>query len=921
MNKVYTLLVVLSALPYIAFAQTIELSGFVRDSIGNGLELANIVATNKAEGTLESYGITDQRGRYKLQLTKGNTYDVKISFLGLKSEVVEISIALNADDHVRNFILKEDPNHLDTVELVYEMPVTIKGDTIVYNTDSFTNGNEKKLGDVLKKLPGVEVNDNGQIEVEGKVVNKVMIEGKEFFDGDTKLATKNIPADALKKVEILKNYNEVSQMRGLGNDQDQVAINLKLKEGKTNFWFGEVTAGVGQGENFRYLGKAKLFYYSPKGSLNVISDFNTIGEVPFSFQDYFNFTGGFRNFNQRGGTSFNVSDGGLGFLTTQNDRANEIATGFAAANFTYTVNSAWDISGFALLSDTETDFVNNSLNTFINQGFTQGFNEITDQQNQLGMAKLSSVYKPNSSLQLDYDLLVKKSKQTEFSNGTSFVTRDTEVQSDVVNQAKANEPFSVNQNVNLYYTIDENNILAATVQHLLSEEDPFYRATLSQEPFTIPDPNDSMNEISTIDFLPGANGLFDINQNKYSRTNKLDAKVDYYHVLNKLSNLNFTVGTTQSTQDFNSNLFQVLETGSRDAITETEAGIPVGNEVTFNFSDLFVGLRYKVKSGIFTFTPGVTVHNYKTKSSQLGRTTQDTDVLLLPDVFTVVDFAQGKSLRINYQMTAQYTDVTNFAEGILFTNYNSLFRGNRAIENAIFHNASVNYHSFSMFNFTSLFGSVNYLRRVDPIKITGQFVGINQIASPINNTNFYDETISANAGFSKRFKKWKLNLSANGSFSDLNNIVNGEDRNTRNLSHSYRTSAETNFKEAPNFEIGYRFTSTNSDNGVTDRTFFTNRPFANAQWNLLNGFTLGADWSLYNYNDDDDSTDIDNRYSFLEASLNYQKPDSNWEFHFRAMNLLNVAVISSNSVSDFSISNTEYYVQPRIAMFSVKYNL
>ena len=69
-----------------------------------------------------------------------------------------------------------------------------------------------------------------------------MIEGKDFFDGDTKLATQNIPADALKKVEVLKNYNEVSQMRGLGNDQDNVAINLKLKEGKKNFWFGEVTA-------------------------------------------------------------------------------------------------------------------------------------------------------------------------------------------------------------------------------------------------------------------------------------------------------------------------------------------------------------------------------------------------------------------------------------------------------------------------------------------------------------------------------------------------------------------------------------------------------------------------------------------------------------------------------------------------------
>lgn len=911
----------LLALPLTLFAQSITLRGVVKDSIGSPLELANIIATNKAEGTLESYGITDASGRYRLDLTKGITYDLKVSYLGLQSVNEEITVAQDAQDISKDFTLKEDPNQLDNVELVYEMPVTIRGDTIVYNTDSFTNGNEKKLGDVLKKLPGIEVNDDGEIEVEGKAVSKVMIEGKDFFDGDSKLATKNIPADALKKVEVLKNYNEVSQMRGLGNDQDNVAINIKLKEGKTNFWFGDLTAGTGDGEKFRYLGKAKLFYYSPKGSINIITDFNNTGEVPFTFRDYFNFTGGFRNFNQRGGTSFNVSDSGLGFLTTQNNRANEIETGFVAANFTYTVNPKWDISGLALFSDNKINFVNNSLNTFINQGFTQGFNESTDQRNQLGMAKLSSVYKPNANLQFDYDVLVKKSKQTEFSDGTSIVIRDGAVQEDMVDQDKENEPFSINQNVNLYYTLDENNIFSGTIQHLYQDEDPFYNATLSQEPFTAPDPADMTNEISAIDFMPGANGLFDINQNKNIKTNKLDAKLDYYYILNKKSNINITVGTTLSRQHFNSNLFQILETGTVDDLTETVDGTVIGNDVAFNFSDVFLGLHYKLKAGIFTITPGLTLHNYTTKSEQLGTTTEDSDVRLLPDLFTVLDFSQGKSLRVNYQMTAQYTDVNNFAEGLLFNNYNSLYRGNREIENAIYHNASINYFSFSMFNFTSIFGGINYSRRVDPIKTSGSFVGINQVASPVNNTNFADETLSANARFSKRFKKWKLNLSANGSYSDLNNIINGEDRNTKNLTQNYRTSAETNFKEAPNFEIGYNFTSTNSDNGVTDRTFFTNRPFANAEYNFGKGFTIGADWSLYNYDDNDDSTEIDNMYSFLEANLYYQKPDSQWEFRIQATNLLNVDTISSNNVNDFQISNTEYFVQPRIAMFTVKYNL
>lgn len=92
------------------------------------------------------------------------------------------------------------------------MPVTIKGDTGTCNADSFQNGSERKLEDIFANLPGVEINENGQIEVEGKVVNKLMVNGKDFFDGDTKLASKNIPSKAVDKIQVLRNYSEVGQL-------------------------------------------------------------------------------------------------------------------------------------------------------------------------------------------------------------------------------------------------------------------------------------------------------------------------------------------------------------------------------------------------------------------------------------------------------------------------------------------------------------------------------------------------------------------------------------------------------------------------------------------------------------------------------------------------------------------------------------
>jgi len=883
-------------------AQSVRISGTVKDDAGTPLELANVIATHSDTGEMESYAISNTAGKFQFNLPSGYNYSLVASFLGLAPTTRELNIGKDADDITLDFVLLPAENQLDDVEIVYEMPVVVRGDTIVYNTDSFTNGTEQKLGDILKKLPGVTVSDDGEIQVEGQTVSKVMIEGKDFFDGSSKLAVKNIPADALKKVEVLKNFNEIDQMRGLGNDQDNIAINLKLKEGKKNFWFGEIQGGLGDGEKTRYLGSTKLFYYSSKGSINVIGNTNNTGDVPFTFRDYLNFTGGFRNFNQRGGTSFNIADSGLSFLTTQNNRASEISTNFGAANFSYEASDAWDISGFALFSDNSTDFIQRSLRNYIATEATEVNTETSEQRNQLGMVKFSSIYKPNDKLQLDYDILAKKSEQSEMTDALSIFTDSGNVVTNPITEEKNNNPFSLNQNLNAYYTLDEKNIFAGFVQHLYQKEDPFYSATVQQQPFT---------QILPLDTNQSD---FDINQDKMIETNKIDSKIDYYYVINDKSNLNLTLGTTLSRQNFNSNIFQILDNGSLNNFV----GDSLNNDVTYKFSDVFVGAHYKFKTGIFTFTPGLTLHNYTVSSEQLGTETSESEFKLLPDLYAIAQFKQSESLRLDYQMTADYTDVNNFAEGYVFNNYNRMFRGNREIENAIFHSARLNYFNFNMFNFTNINGGLSYTKRIDAIKSQTAIDQINQASSPIN-SNFVDEVLSANGRFQKTFRKWKANLSGSVSYSELNNIVNAQPTLSQNFTQNYQGSVETNFKNAPNFEIGYNRSINNYENGGLERIFYTDRPFANVDVKFLNGFTFTADWSYYNYYDKDDTTQ--NEYSFIEAGLRYQKPESKWEFRLDGTNLLNVDSLNNDSFNETYSTTTEYFVQPRILMASIKYNL
>ena len=896
-------------------AQSIKVRGTIKDSIGAPLELANVIATIKSSGEIESYAITNFEGRFQLDLPKNETYILRASFLSYETKERELSIAADSENMNIDFVLKSQASELDGVEIIYEMPVTVKGDTIIYNADSFTTGEERKLGDVMKKLPGVEVNEDGEIEVEGKTVTKVMVEGKDFFDGDSKLATKNIPADAVDKVEVLRNYNEVDQMRGLGNDQDNIAINIKLKEGKKNFWFGEVTAGAGIAEDEgRYLVHPKLFYYSPKYSINLITDFNNIGEVPFTRRDYFNFTGGFRNFNRGGGTNFNISDSDLGFAVAQNDRASDIDTKFVAGNFSWALNKSLDLSGFAILSDNKTNIISNSIRQFITTGATENTSSASDQRNQLAMLKLSGVYKPNTNFQLDYDALVKTSKQTEDASTLSIVGP----QQNDISEVKENKPFSVNQNTNIYYTLNDKNIFAAQAQYLYQDEDPFYRAVQDSIPFrgvftTITNPSDSNLDI----FAPLQQAeRYSVNQEKNVKSSKFDAKVDYYYVLNNVSNLNLTVGSTLSNQQFNSGIFQILDNGSNNTFSDEE----FNNDVVFDFSDVFFGMHYKLKTGKFILTPGVTLHNYNIKNEQLGSISKQNDWRVLPDVNVILELKKSENIRFNYAISANYTDVNDFAEGYVFNNYNRLFRGNRELENALSHTYNLTYFSFNLFNYTNISGNINYSRRIDAIKTRSEIAGINQVSSPVNiDSNFPDETLSVFGRFSKRIKKLQFALNANVAVSNTFNNINTEVRESKSLTQSYRASVRSSFRDWPNFEVGYRYVANEYDNGGLKQTFFTNRPYANVNVQFLKDFNLVAEWDYYRYTND--AKTVENKYSFVNADLYYRKGESPWEFAVQATNILDTSFLNNDSFNDQFNTTSQYFVLPRIVMFVVKYDL
>lgn len=885
----------------------LKLQGVVTDSLNAPLELANVVAINKESNALESYGITNEEGKFQLELGTNTSYKMQVSYVGMQT--FEEVLTTQESDLTRNYTLAMD-NALDAVELVYEMPVVVKGDTLVYNADSFNTGTERKLGDVLENLPGVQINEDGQIEVEGKVVNKLMVNGKDFFDGDTKLATENIPSNAVSKVEVLRNYSEVGQLSGVRNNQDNVALNIKLKEGKENFWFGNITAGGGASpDNELYLLQPKLFYYSPKYSLNFIGDLNNIGEVALNRRDIRNFGGGFQAPSRSSGTNINLGDNGLNFLTSQNN-ALEIENKLATANFSYSPNGALDLSGFAIFNSSRILSRETSLVQYTNaelgipdEATEQSSRERSDQ----GLIKLSASYQPNLNNQMDYDVLGRISNDRQNQNLFSSVLGNTTQYDEV-------KPYSINQSLNYYYTLDEDNIFAFEAQHLIRDEDPFYNAVLVNDP----NADDVFDTTANALGLDNTLNTYDLGQNRRIKSNQLDAKLDYFHIINQRSNINFTLGTILSSQEFNSNIFQFLADGSEFNPTPTFNNGQDTNDTQYNFSDLYLGVHYRVKSGKFTVTPGFSVHAYGNKNTQFGTTFKDNFFRVLPDFETRIQFKKSEQLTFRYEMRNQFTDVTRLAQGIVLNNYNSIQFGEPELQNALSNNLSLFYSSFNLFNYTNVFARAAYSNNIDQIRSLTNFESVVRTSSFFN-SDFADETFSVFGRVQRTFGKLRASINARFNYSKINQFVQGVQSLNEGITQTYTPGLRTNFKVAPNVSLSYRYSVTNNNQGNRETKFVTNAPTIEVDAYIWKRVTFRTD---YSYTNQDLGNGQSQSFQNWNARISYRKDrDSKWEYEIRATNLLNIDSQVRNSANNISVFSQETFIQPRFITFRLVYTL
>lgn len=889
----FLLLILLPLAGFSSFSQTITISGKVTDSLKNPLAHANVLAIPESDDETVRFAITEANGHYKLRLSKSQTYTITISFLGFTSQTSQIS---GTDkDQTKDFILHENPDQLKEIILNYVPPIVVKKDTITYDVGKFVTGEERKLRDALKTLPGVEVDRIGNVTVQGKKVTRVLVENKTFFTGDSKLAVNNIPADAVDKVEIIDDYNDVPMLKGL-QDSDDMAMNIKLKEDKKKFVFGDVEGGAGIKN--RYLLHPSLFYYSPKTNVNFIGDLNNQGIKSFSFRDYMEFEGGFGKLISNSGSYFDLFRSDFAqFLNNQDFKSN--TNQFGALNIRQSITKNTDISGYAISSNSKTDTERQTLNNYLssNEPYFENRTQTSQLHDFFTIGKLTIDYDPSLEEDFAYNSFIKVTNTDRHGRITTL----NPFQDNTINTLSDITAVNLKQNLTYSRKLSRNHTMTVEATYNFQNDKPFTEWLTNQK------------------ILQGLMPLEDdviytIVQTKRSKSHGFNAVAKDYWVLNNFNHIYASIGTNLTFSNFYNNDRQLLSDGTSNNFNS--AGF--GNDLDYQFVDNFIGLEYKFQIGIATFKPMLFTHFYTWNTKQPKMQYSTAKTLLLPQFTVKIDFNSSEKINFNYRLNARFPGIDQLANNFILSNFNSIFKGNSTLENQLYHSANLSYHKFSLFRNLNLNINTSFNKKTKHYKNLTQLEGIEQF-STLARIDQPEHNWNINIQFSKKINKIRYKLQGNYRYNDFYQLLNNSSSLNISKSMSATLSAETFFKKFPNIELGHTKDYNNYRAPQTITTFENDKLFINLQHTFLRNFIFKADYALDRYRNK--ANDAKNIFDTANASLFYQKEDSPWGFEISATNLFETSFRQQNAFSSFLISDTKTFILPRIIMFKVAYKL
>ena len=885
-NLVFIVLLGVLYLSQTGYGQNATLSGVVTDSLKNPLSGGNLLffPENKTLDIL--FSITNPQGKYTINLKKGEKYIAEISYLGYGT--YRDSIRLQ-EDTVKNIVLTTSSQNLDEIILTERLPVKIGQDSIIYRPEKFLTGEERKLRDVLKKLPGLEVDRDGNVKVKGKDVDELLVDGEKFFTGDEKLGVNNIPVGVIDEIEALDNYTDIAFLRGL-TDSDKLVLNIKLKKGKKKFAFGDIEAGGGIED--RYTINPTVFYYSPNTNINAIGDFNNVGEKSFTFKDYLDFEN--RDFGENNARPF---DSGFSrFLLDQNFTFNR--TNFGAFSINQKISPRLKLNAFSILSDNniKSRQVNN-ITYLSNNNLDE--ERITEQERDLGftLSKAELRYIGKEKLDVKYELFVKTNNADALSELSSFTAQEnTFSNQDVASTlASFSQNLSINKGHNLKHTSSLN------IYHTYTDSQNNILWDFNRPIF------------STILPIEETGDAISLLQLQKQKGHDLNTNYKHYWVLHRYHHIYPEIGFNYSEKFYDTNDAQLINGTSNNFF---DAGFT--NDLDYLFRDSYVGLTYKAKTGKFIFQPKLVYHNYDWTINQLNTDIRNTSKgVLLPEAKIKFKVDYRQDIELDYRLNARFGQARQLANRLRLSAFNQISVGNENLENELFHTLNLSYDYSDLNNGLFIKSLYDYTKTTTSIRNTTEIANSIDQINTLFLSDLPESTHSILVSFDKLVKKYKFSFKTRAIRSDYSRIINETTQDFSSQLYSYDIDLGTKYKNAPNIKIGWDHTFNTFTSETTTTNFTQINPSINLNYRFFKDFVFDANYN-FNYYENRSVNEI-NRFSIGDASLVYAQEDSPWIFTIDIDNIFDTRFRNQNSLSQFLISDTQTFIQERTILFKAGY--
>jgi hypothetical protein len=863
-----------------------SLFGNIEDSSKKKLSNISVVLKNDKYEII-AYCFSDENGFFNLNVYKSGKFFLNFSSLNYKNEIIEIELNLDIKEIKIDVVLDIEVVNLQEVILVSERIITIKKDTVIYNADSFKQGNEQVVEDLLRKIPGLNIDENGTIKVGNQEVEKVMIDGDDFFEKGYKLLTKNMPVNPIDKIELYQNYSNNKHLKGIENS-DKVALNLTLKEDYKRTWFGNLMLGYGFVSENRYELKANLMNFGKKSKYYFLTNLNNIGEDAVG--DINHLIRPFR-FDEPGSIGDDQSANsllGLGFGTPnlKQKRVNLNNAEMLSLNSIFTLSEKVKLKTLGFLNTDENNFFNNSFQQFFvgNTTFTNTEDFVGRKTQFTGFGKIDFTYDISKTKTLEY---IGKLNQTNEKNRSDLLFNN-----DLLNERLNTNNQLFDQKIVHTNKFKENKVFLLSGRYI-NEKTP---------------QNYSVNQFIFSD-------LFSENANntKQFSENKMQFAGVEAHLMDKRKNgdlIELKLGSQLRIDDLNTR-FEFLQ-------NESNLGLPPAyqNNLTYSTNDLYLSAKYRFKLKNFTLLTQSDFHQLFNQLENFDMKSSQNPFFIVPKIGLDWKINEKNIILTSYSYNTTNAGVLDLYSGYVQTGFRSFSKGIEDFNQLTSSSAIFNYtygswgdkffaNNFIVYSKSNDFFSTNAI-------ITQNFSQSEKII--IKDREFLSISSSIDRYFKPIRSNLKINLGATKT--NFKNMVNNSElREVKNLNVDYGFELRSGFRGFFNYHLGSKWNFNQVETTIKN-SFTDNMSFLDLSFMFSDKFNIQAQTERYFFGNLDKDN---NQYYFLDLEARYVVKENKMTFFLSGNNLFNTEKFRNYSISDINISQTEFRLLPRYLLLKMEY--